>query len=155
VVIGGPAALCTLGDDALRLCAFARERLGAAAEGFPEAFWIEAYAAQIVLDVRAQPRTGAARPRVALWPAALRRLALFSDLEMLDELERIALADATVLAVSPDTSGAEAAFAVLCPAAGARLARSYHRALEDLAAERAWATMDEALARDILASDTV
>lgn len=155
VVIGGPAALCTLADDALRLCAFARERIGAAAEGFPEAFWIEAYAAQIVLDVRAHPRTGAARPRVALWPAALRRLALFSDLEMLDELERIALADATVLAVSPDPSGSEAAFAVLCPAAGARLSRSYHRALDELAAERAWATMDEALARDVPVSDTV
>ena len=136
VIIGGAPGACALGEGALALCSFARARLGPAASGFPEAFWFETYAAQIVLDLRA---LGGAAASVALWPAALARLDLFADLSMLPELERLALAAADVEGYLPGGGPAtEAALAVIAPASAPRLAAAYARALDALALERAW-----------------
>ena len=58
---------------------------GAGAGGAPESFWLEAYAAQLLIDLRVHAR---ARARAALWPGALARMPGHADLPVLDELAR-------------------------------------------------------------------
>jgi thymidylate kinase len=124
-----------LGADVIALRAALERWCGDAARGVPEAFWLETYAAQILLDLR----TGApARARVALWPGALARMEHHGDLEMLRELERMLLAEVDVIDYR-DSAPADS-FAALGahPSAAPRLARAYAAALAALADERGW-----------------
>jgi hypothetical protein len=87
-----------------------------------------------VLDVRAGRSGGA-----ALWPGVLRRMDLFHDLLMLDELERLCLSDAQVVGYTPGGgSAAQEALEVLAPEAAPRVAAAYGRALDDHALEQGW-----------------
>ncbi|HWM85847.1 MAG TPA: hypothetical protein VNO33_08410, partial [Kofleriaceae bacterium] len=119
-----------LGADVMAL----RAGLGGA---FPEAFWLEAYAAQLLLDLRALDPP---RARAALWPGALARMTDHGDLEVLRELERMLLAEVELESCSLVAGAQVAAFAALGahPSAAERLARDYALALEGLARERGW-----------------
>lgn len=128
-----------LGSEVLALRADLARWIGAASNGVPEAFWLETYAAQLVIDVMTQ---APARAAIALWPGALAGMARHADLVMLPELERILVPLVEVETYDPRPATYEAAFAALgAPEAAARrLARGYAVELERVAAERGWAS---------------
>ena len=105
------------------------------------AFWVEAYAAQLVLDARSST---AATATIAIWPAALRRLPLFSDLPALDELSRLLDAAVRVRSFAPPPPPSRAApdplWTVIAPSppARARLLADYENAVAAIARERHW-----------------
>jgi thymidylate kinase len=139
LVIGGHAEQCELGADALDLREFARQRCGEGDQGFPEAFWIEAYAAQVALDLRRVKAEGGGLCRAAFWPAVLRRHPWCADLAVLDELERLALAEVgDDILIDTRGDAAEDAFRVLFPVGWRRWLRVYLDALGDFADERMW-----------------
>jgi hypothetical protein len=96
---------------------------------------LEAYASQVLLDLRA---AGATDAEVALWPAALTRDPHFADLVVLAELERMTLAHAPVRRVSFDGDGAARRLGELFGDSAGRVATRYRHALEAHARERGW-----------------
>jgi thymidylate kinase len=126
-----------LGADVLALRGALESWIGRAARGVPEAFWLEAYAAQLLLDVRT---FAPAQARAALWPGALVRMADHADIEMLRELERMLLAEVDIAGYAAGPDGYVATFAALGahPSAAERLAREYAAGLDRLARECAW-----------------
>jgi len=134
----GPCAVeSELGADVLALRGALESWCGRPARGVPEAFWLEAYAAQLLLDVRT---LDPARARAALWPGALARMVDHADLEMLRELERMLLAEVDIAAYQAAPEATAAAFAALGahPSAAERLARAYADELDRLARESGW-----------------
>ncbi len=101
------------------------------AAAVPEQLWIEAYAAQLVLDLRAGAPDGACVP---VWPAALRRL--WPDLESLAELTRLLEAEAEVESWTPEPGPFFESFCAV--AAARRLAEATARATRDVALADAW-----------------
>lgn len=120
-----------LGAGLVELRRFLIARVGAAAAAVPEATWIEAHAAELLLALRT---TRPAHATVRLWPAALARMEELADLPMVAELARLIDAEAE-LAPLPDARvvvvDAAAAFEALgfAPAGARRCARSYVDAL--------------------------
>jgi len=110
---------------------------GGSASAVPEAFWLEVYAAQLVLDVQ----TGAPGDGVALWPGALAAMAGHGELDLLIELERMLAPLVEVADYDPRAETYEPAFRALgaTERAARRLARDYAAQLERIAAERGWA----------------
>ena len=115
-------------------------RWSGTAGAVPEAFWLEAYAAQLVIDV---VTWDPARAAVALWPGAVAGMARHADLVMLHELERILAPLVEVETYDPRAETYEPAFSALgaCRAAARRLARDYAVELERVAAELGWTAM--------------
>jgi len=134
--IGGDAPWGSPGDDVCALAEFVRARWPEAAAGLPEGLWVEAYAAQVLLDLRTSGASGAA---VAWWPAALARHPMFADLLSLAELERMTLARATVRSVDLTGDAAARRLRALVGDPAGRVARAYREALEAHARERAYA----------------
>lgn len=135
LVLGGDAPWGAPGDDVCALAEFVRGARPEVAAGFPEAFWLEAYAAQVLLDLRIAGGRGA---EVACWPVALTRAAEFADLVALAELERMTLHRATVRAVRLDGDGAARRLRALVGDGAGRLASLHREALGAHARERAW-----------------
>jgi dTMP kinase len=137
VHIGADPARLALGDDVLALRAELAGWCGAAAAGIPEAFWLEAYAAQLVLDVITR---APAQAVVALWPAAVAAMADHGELVMLAELTRILASLVVVERYDPRAETYEPMFHGLGAGAAAarRLARDYAAQLERCAAEHGW-----------------
>ena len=133
----------TLGGDVLALRGALADWVGAASAGVPEAFWLEVYAAQLVLDVQCE---APARATVALWPSALAALADHHELDMLRELERVLAPLVTVESYDPRAASYEPAFRALgaTPVAARRLARDYAAQLERIAAAHGWACVTSA-----------
>ena len=136
---GEPVVLgsVVLGSDVASLRAALRGWCGGVADGVPESFWLEAYAAQLLLDLRI---LAPARASAALWPGALARMPGHRDLPVLDELAAMLAAEVEVTAYQPAAGPHAAAFAELgaSPVASARLARDYAIALGELALESGW-----------------
>jgi thymidylate kinase len=103
----------------------------------PEGFWLEAYAAQIVLDLWT---LDAPRARIALWPGAVVGMASHGSLEMLRELARMLAPLVEIESYDPRPASYVAAFVALgaAPRAALRLARDYAAQLEGLAGEGGW-----------------
>jgi thymidylate kinase len=137
VDIGGAADGAVLGSEIAELAAMLRDRLGRAADGVTAAFWVEAYAAQLVLDARCAIAPNAT---IALWPAALRRMPLFANLVALDDLSRLLDAAVSVRSFTLASPAADALWTVIAPSptARARLAAEYRDAVAAIAGERAW-----------------
>lgn len=133
--LGGAVAWGAPGDDVCALARFVRAHRPDVAACFTEAFWIEAYATQVLLDLRSSGGHGA---EVAWWPAALSRLPEFADMVALAELERMTLALARVSSVRLDGGAARERIEMLVGDGAGRLARRYRQALEAHARERAW-----------------
>ena len=132
VTIGGEA---TLGAEVLAL----RAQLAAwcGVSGVPEAFWLEVYAAQLVLDVQ----TGAPGDALALWPGALAAMADHGELDVLRELAHMLAPLVEVTHYDPRAEPYEPTFRALgaTEVAARRLARDYATQLERIATERGWA----------------
>ena len=75
----------TLGEDVLRLRAWLAETLGERHLG-ADAFWLEAYVTQALLDVLTRTPE---RAHMTLDPRVLVRMACFADLEVLREVDRL------------------------------------------------------------------
>jgi dTMP kinase len=135
--LGGADGLPELGADIGSLRASLSSWCGDAAGAIPEAFWLEAYAAQLLLDLRT---LAPSRARASLWPGALARMPGCADLVMLAEIERILLAELDIESCAIDSAAHAVAFARLGAASTAapRLARDYASALEQLADESGW-----------------
>lgn len=133
--IGGDAAWGAPGDDVCALASFVRARRPDVAERFTEAFWIEAYASQVLLDLRASGARGA---EVGWWPAALMERPEFADMLALAEFERMTLPLAPVKAVRLGGDGAARRIEMLVGDGAGRLAFLYRQALGAYARERAW-----------------
>jgi dTMP kinase len=135
VWIGVDGERVALGDDALALRGALARWSGAA--GVPEAFWLEAYAAQLVIDVMTQ---APARAAIALWPSAVAAMAGHGELDMLVELERVLAPLVEVERCDLRAESYEAVFAGLgaVGAAVGRLAGDYAAQLARIAAERGW-----------------
>jgi thymidylate kinase len=133
--VGGDMAWGAPGDDVCALAGFVRSERPELSAAFPEAFWLEAYAAQVLLDLRA---AGAGSAEVALWPAALTRDPAFADLVVLAELERMTLAQAPVRRVTLDGGGAARRLGELLGDPAGRVAARYRQGLEAHARERGW-----------------
>jgi hypothetical protein len=138
VCLGADAALPELGADVLALRGELARWCGERAAGIPEELWLEAYAAQLILDVRVH---APARARIALWPGALAAAAGHESLEVLRELERVLEPLVEIEACDPRPEACVATFAALgaAPAAALRLARDYAAQLARLAVARGWA----------------
>jgi len=132
VLLGGARALPVLGDDALKLRTLVDARSGPG--GVPEGLWCEAYAAQVALDLLT---TSYARARISVWPAALRRVTFFHDLELLDELTRLIDPHVEVVGWNTTTGGFFEALTG-SPSRASRLERAYLDALEEEALARGW-----------------
>jgi thymidylate kinase len=135
--LGAPGS--ALGGDVLELRGFLRSQVGALADAVPESFWLEAYAAQLVLDLRTHaPR----KASVALWPGALVRMRDFRDLTSLGDLTLLLASEARIEGVwsSGATERARDVFRSLgaSEAGSARLAHDYAEQLEALAREEGW-----------------
>ncbi|MEJ7598832.1 MAG: hypothetical protein WKG01_13070 [Kofleriaceae bacterium] len=106
------------------------------ARGIPEAFWLEAYAAQLVLDAL----TGARSAAIALWPGALARMTGHRDLAMLGELERMLESHVEVESFDPRADTYRSVFVALGSTAVSadRLAIDYAHQLRAIAGERGW-----------------
>jgi len=137
VHLGSCAVEPELGADVFSLRGALEPWCGRAARGAPEAFWLEAYAAQLLLDVRT---LDPGRARAALWPGALARMAAHADLEALREIERMLLAEVDIAGYAAAPEPYVGAFAALGahPSAAERLAREYAAELDRLAREHAW-----------------
>lgn len=133
--LGGPVEDGAPGDDACALADFVRALRPDASEAFSEGFWFEAYAAQVLLDLRSADARGA---EVAWWPAALVRVPEFSDLTELLELERMTLARAPVRRVLLDTEGFVQRLRSFVGDRAERLGFVYRQAFEAHAHERGW-----------------
>ncbi len=126
VVVGSVAGLPALGVEILEL----RSLAGLAAA--PTGFWLEAWAAQALLDLRTRRPARACAP---LWPAAA--AAAWPDLGPIAELGRLVARECEVVGFSAADGPA---WDRLAPPAGARRLRLRHRvALEALAADAGWA----------------
>jgi len=103
----------------------------------PEAFWLEAYAAQLVLDLWT---LDVPRARLALWPEAVARMASHQSLEMLHELARLLAPLVDIETYDPHPTSYAPTFAALgaTPSAALRLARDYAAQLERIASEHGW-----------------
>ena len=126
---------CVLGADVPALAAHLRREIGRAADAVPAALWVEAYAAQLVLDARTTTAPVAALP---IWPGALRRMPTFADLHVLDELARLCEAAVYVERVLPGDGAPLWDLIAPAPAARRRLAAEYGRALAAIVDERGW-----------------
>ncbi|HET7501320.1 MAG TPA: hypothetical protein VFK02_09970 [Kofleriaceae bacterium] len=137
VHIGTDSTRVALGDDVLAVRAELAAWCGAAAAGIPEAFWLEAYAAQLVLDVITH---APARAAIALWPTAVAAMADHGELAMLAELARILAPLVAVERYDPRPEIYAPVFRRLGAgdAAARRLARDYAAQLERCAAEHGW-----------------
>ncbi len=127
-----------LGSDITSLVLMLREELGAEADGIPVGFWIEAYATQLVLDART---TTASSAVVSLWPGALRRMAAFVDLLVLEEVERLLEPLVTVRAWRPIVASSSATpweMLSRSPTAQERLNEEYNDALAVVASQCGW-----------------
>jgi thymidylate kinase len=126
-----------LGADVLALRRALDQWCPGAAAAIDEGFWLEAYAAQLILDARTGPQR---RAWLALWPGALARMASHRDLAMLRELDRVLAATVEVDGQVADAALYVSTFAALgaTPAAAARLAREYADALGELSAAAGW-----------------
>jgi hypothetical protein len=124
-----------LGGDVLALRADLERWSGAA--GVPEAFWLEAYAAQLVLEAIT---TRPARAAVALWPGAVAGMAGHGELAMLCELERMLTPLVEVESYDPRAASYEPVFRALgaTPAGAHRLACDYADRLARVALARGW-----------------
>jgi thymidylate kinase len=139
VQIGGDAAL---GAEVFALRAGLAAWCGPVASAIPEAFWLEVYAAQLVLDVL----TGAPGPALALWPSAVAAMAGHGELDLLIELEHMLAPLVVVAHYDPRPASYEPAFQALgaTERAARRLARDYAAQLERIAAERGWSRASSA-----------
>jgi len=126
-----------LGEDVARLRGELARWCGEQAAGVCEAFWLEAYASQLVIDVMTE---APARAAIALWPGAVAAMAGHGDLDMLSELERVLAPLVSVESYDPRAEGYEPVFRALgaSDAAAARLARDYAAQLERVAGEHGW-----------------
>jgi hypothetical protein len=134
VAIGAGAGV-VLGGDIAVLAGWLRQQIGARADAVPLAFWVEAYAAQLVIDART---TGSGAAVVPLWPEALRRMPLFADLPVLDDLVHLVDAAVQVRALAPAAPSSPWETLVPSPAARRRLQSEYEVALQAVARERGW-----------------
>lgn len=136
VHIGVDAARPTLGEDVFALRAALAGWCGAV-DGVPECFWLEAYAAQLVLDLMT---TAPARAALALWPPALAAMDDHADLDMLRELGRMLAPRLVVQSWDPRSAIYESAFRQLGATSWAarRLAISYVASLAQCASEHGW-----------------
>lgn len=82
------------GDDVLAL---RRELSGPQRDAVPERFWVEAYVAQLILDLRTTQRSSWCLP---LWPGALQRM--WPDIATLSELTRIVRRHVNIVGYAPD-----------------------------------------------------
>lgn len=144
VTVGADNDAPVLGQEVAELAVALRRAVGSVADGVPISFWIEAYAAQLVIDASS---TAAPRAAVPLWPEALRRMKLFADLHVLDELSR--LLDGAVRVVRFHRATTQRLWDALVPSISARrkLQAEYDDAIAAIARERNWPT--EATARTI------
>jgi thymidylate kinase len=126
-----------LGADVLALRRALDGWCPGAAAAIDEGFWLEAYAAQMILDARTR---GHRRAWLALWPGALARMASHRDLTMLPELDRLLAASVEVDGHVADAAAYAPTFAALGaqPSAAARLAREYAVALGALGDAAGW-----------------
>lgn len=140
---GGEGTAVVLAEELLELAALLRQELGQEpGDAVPRGLWAEAYAAQLVLDVRTSQ---AERVTVPLWPTALGRTAGFADppmLAMLAELERLLVPLVTIDAWYPahpdDHAGRMLRLFARGDVAQRRLLDAYNRALAEEAAARGW-----------------
>jgi hypothetical protein len=138
VQIGGSGPeLVELGAEVLMLRGALADACGPIAGHAPEAFWLEAYAAQLVLDRWTLDVT---RARIALWPGAVAEMASHRSLEMLRELARMLAPLVEIERYDPRPASYVAAFVALgaAPRAAARLARDYATQLERLGTDQGW-----------------
>jgi thymidylate kinase len=133
VVVGAPNGGAELGAEIKALAAVLRESGGAAV---PASFWLEAHAAQVVLDART---TAAPRAWIPLWPEAVRRMGRCAELVGLEELARLLDPAVDVTAWAP-LADDDPVCALLAPAAGARrrFVLEHNEALAAVARERGW-----------------
>ncbi|MDB4964712.1 MAG: Thymidylate kinase [Myxococcales bacterium] len=135
VHVGDCSSRPVLGRDIPSLASLLRRELGRGADGVAASFWVEAYAAQLVLDART---TTAASATIALWPEALHRMSCFADLHVLHELTRLLAAAVRVERFS--AGGGDFLWSILAPAPAARrrLAAEYAEMVARVARERGW-----------------
>jgi dTMP kinase len=137
VHVGVDATRTALGADAFAVRAELARWCGGAAAGIPEGFWLEAYAAQLVLDVMTQ---APARGAVALWPAAVAAMPGHGELDTLVELARMLAPRVTIEHYDPRPETYEPAFRALGASepAARRLAGGYAAELVRIATEHGW-----------------
>ena len=137
VHIGGDPDRAALGDEIFALRVHLQQWCGDVAYGLPEAFWLEAYAAQLVLDSITRALAVAT---IALWPGALAGMPGHHDLMMLRELEQLLEPQVEIESYDPRPSSYRPAFAGLgaSPVAAVRLATSYADQLAEIARARGW-----------------
>ncbi len=135
VILGWGEDLPVLGQEVFSLRRMLIEALGGQAEGVAEALWLEAYAAQLVLDLRTRDIERAYLP---LWPEALYHMPGWGDLTALLELGRLL---APLIEVRGFRSDPVPFLGELArgPAAARRLEAAYGRAVNEIAEEAGWA----------------
>jgi hypothetical protein len=129
--------LVELGAEVLVLRAALDQWCGPIAARAPEAFWLEAYAAQMVLDLWT---LDASRARIALWPGAVAEMASHDSLEVLRELARMLAPLVEIEGYDPRPEAYVATFVALgaAPRAALRLARDHAAQLARLADAGGW-----------------
>ena len=134
---GGDPGVVELGAELLALRGALAIWCGPIAGQAPEAFWLEAYAAQLVLDLWT---LDVPRARLALWPDAVAGMASHQSLEGLPELARLLAPLVDVETYDPRPASYAPTFAALGapPRAALRLARDYAAQLARLAGEHGW-----------------
>lgn len=125
VIVGHRPDLPVLGAEVLSL------RTLGDLDRAPLQFWLEAWATQVLLDLRCSRFEAACAP---LWPAAAARA--WPDLVALGEVVHLLEREAEVIGWSLD--GGEFWARVAGPVAGRRLSARYHRSVESLAAASGW-----------------
>jgi len=134
--VGAPGVV-ELGAELLTLRGALDRWCGPIAGHAPEAFWLEAYTAQLVLDLWTLDLP---RARLALWPDAVARMASHQSLDMLPDLTRLLAPLVNVETYDPRPASYAPTFAALgaTPRAALRLARDYADQLEQFAVEHGW-----------------
>jgi dTMP kinase len=134
---GRASSIVELGAELLALRGALDGWCGPIAGHAPEAFWLEAYAAQLVLDLWTLT---VPRARIALWPEAIAMMASHQSLEVLHELARLIAPRVDVETYDPRPASYAPTFAALGagPRAALRLARDYADQLARIAGEHGW-----------------
>ena len=86
IILGYPVDNDLLNNEIFSLREFLKQQIGLTQAAIPEAFWLEAYAAQLLLDVRC---SHSQQVSVSLWPAVLAEMPIFKDISMLLEFDRL------------------------------------------------------------------
>ena len=125
IVVGWDPSLPALGVEALEL------RATGELQRAPLSFWLEAVAAQVVIDLRARRPTRACVP---IWPRATARA--WPDLDAILELARLAERECHITGWRRPRPADFAKLA--CPAGAVRLSAHYGAALAALATQQGW-----------------